>query len=439
MIAVVGMARSGLAAARLLVDRGFDVWATDSSPAPALGEEFLKLGVPFEVGLHSADRLLEAEEIVLSPGVPPDIEPIQAARDGGVPVVSELELASRYLSGDVVAITGSNGKTTTTALVGHILGLGKRHVEIGGNIGRATSDMVRHSTPDTINVIEVSSFQLEGIRSFRPRVALLLNVTPDHLNRYSDFEAYRRTKFRLFENQNETDLAILNRSDPQVFPPPMRLRARQRLFGPSPAEDGAGLDGDILTLNGRPVLPAGDVPLRGRHNLENVLAAILVADFYEFVPSLIAEGVRRFKAVPHRLETVAVIEGVEYVNDSKATNVDSAVKAVQSFEREIVLIAGGVDKGTGFADLADALSGRARALITLGAAASNIEAEVGGRIPVRRAANMAEAVSIAREIARSGDVVLLAPACASFDMYANYEERGTDFRNAVLTGTRVCG
>ena len=431
MIAVVGMGRSGLAAARLLSDRGVEVWATDVSTSPLLRKEFDAARIPYEAGTHSEDRLKAADEIVVSPGVPPDIAPLRVAREAGVPVLSELELASRFLEGDIVAITGSNGKTTTTSLVGHILRLGSRPVEIGGNIGRAVSDMVRDSTPETINVVEVSSFQLEGIRAFRPRVAALLNVTPDHLDRYDDFEGYRMAKFRLFMNQDESDVAILNCADPGTFPPPVDIRARQRLFSRAPLSEGAGIAGHMLTVDQEPVLGVDQVPLRGQHNLENVLAALLVADVYGIPVDTVRDGVRSFKGVEHRLETVADIDGVLYVNDSKATNVDSAVKALEAFDSDIILIAGGVDKGTGLDPLVEAMTGRVRYLITLGSAAPRIEAAVGQRVPLRRVADMSEAVLRARGLARPGDVVLLAPACASFDMYANYEARGRDFKNAV--------
>lgn len=442
MIAVVGMARSGLGAARLLSSRGFDVWATDSDPSPALEDRFRSLGIPFETGGHSTGKLREATEIVVSPGIPPGIEPLAGARDAGVPIISELELACRYLEGRVVAITGSNGKTTTTALVAHILQDAGRRVEAGGNIGRPVSDMVAVATPETINVVEVSSFQLEGIRRFRPDVAILLNVTPDHLDRYPDFDQYRMAKFRIFSNQEADDVAILNRDDRQSWPPPLELVARTRLFSRSPQGDGAGLAHGWLQVDGVPVLPVGEVPLRGAHNLENVLAAMLAADACGIDPGDVRRAVASFRPVEHRLETVAEIDGVLYVNDSKATNVDSAVKALEAFVAPVILIAGGLDKGADFRALARAFPDRVLEVVTLGRAAPRIreaieqlqetEKEIGGRIGTLHAQDMPEAVSTARELAREGDVVLLAPACASFDMYENFEARGRAFRDAVL-------
>jgi UDP-N-acetylmuramoylalanine--D-glutamate ligase len=440
MIAIVGMARSGLAASRLLRSRGIEVWATDSDVRPALESSFRSLGVPFETGRHSIGRLMEATEIVVSPGVPLGIEPLARARAAGVPIISELELACRYLPGDLVAITGSNGKTTTTALVSHILRAGGLGVETGGNIGRPVSDMVSVSTSDTVNVIEVSSFQLEGIRHFRPRIAVLLNITPDHLDRYADFDHYRMAKFRLFSNQQASDIAILNRDDPESWPPPVGIAASERLFGRGPQKAGAGVDGEWLTLDGVPVLRIGDVPLRGPHNLANVLAATLVADACGIGLQDVRQAVAAFRPVEHRLETIADLDGVLYVNDSKATNVDSAIKAVEAFREPVILIAGGVGKGADFAKLAAVLPGRVRAVITMGIAAAEIESAVrkeDGRIEIRRARDMADAVSAARNMAQEGDVVLLSPSCASFDMYENFEARGRDFRDAVLAGTRV--
>jgi UDP-N-acetylmuramoylalanine--D-glutamate ligase len=441
MIAVVGMARSGLGAARLLCSRGFDVWATDSHPSPALEGGFRSLGIPCETGGHSVARLMEASEIVVSPGVPPSIEPLARARDAGIPIVSELELACRYLEGKIAAITGSNGKTTTTALVAHVLDSAGRRVEAGGNIGRPVSDMVAVSTPETTNVIEVSSFQLEGTREFRPDVAVLLNVTPDHLDRHTNFDEYRRAKFRIFRNQRADDVAILNRDDPRTWPPPVGLVARKRLFGRSPQEDGAGLNEGWLEVDRVPVLPVGEVPLRGAHNLENVLAAMLVADACGIDPDAVRRAVGAFRPVEHRLETIAKIDGVLYVNDSKATNVDSAVKAVEAFVEPVILIAGGLEKGADFRVLARTFPNRVRGVITLGRAAPKIQEamnlEIGDRIGTRHARDMVEAVSMARELAREGDVVLLAPACASFDMYENFEARGRAFRDAVLAFASV--
>ena len=432
MVVVVGMARSGLAVSRLLQSRGVEVFATDSDPAPVLRSEFDRMGITHEAGRHSIDRFVGAREVIVSPGVPLDIDPLVRARKSGVGIVSELEVATRYLKGDIVAVTGSNGKTTTTSLVGHILRRGPRPVQVGGNIGTPVSDLVETSTDDTINVIEVSSFQLDGISRFRPRVGVLLNITPDHLDRYADFEAYRSVKFQLFRNQTVEDFAIINRDDPQSFPSSVHIVSRRRVFSRNPKLDpDAGLLGGVLCIRGHRVLPTSEVPLLGSHNVENVLAAILVADVYGMTPPQMAGAIRNFKGVEHRLEAVATVDGVEFVNDSKATNVDSAIKAVRAFDKNIIVILGGKDKNASFEPLVEAMSGRVRQVLTIGAAAEKLEHTIGRLLPVRRVESISEAVDLSMEIGHHGDVVLLAPACASFDMYENYEERGRDFKNAV--------
>ncbi len=441
MVVVVGMGRSGLAVSGLLRSHGLEVFASDANPEPPLLNEFDRLGFPSETGGHSIERFTRAEEIVVSPGVPLDIDALSKARVGGVGIVSELEVASRYLLGDVVAVTGSNGKTTTTSLVAAILEHGARPVQVGGNIGIAVSDLVSASTHETINVLEVSSFQLDTSSQFRPRVGVLLNITPDHLDRYANFEAYRMAKFNVFKNQTEEDFAVINMDDPQSFPLPVEIASRQRFFSRKEHFDrAAGIQGEFLSVRGHRVIRTSELPLRGGHNLENVLASILVADVYGITPEQTSEAIRDFKGVEHRLETVATIAGVEFVNDSKATNVDSAVKALEAFdafEANIILIIGGRDKEAPFEPLVQAMHGRVRQVLTLGEAAEKLEKAVGTNVPTRRVGSIAEAVNVAIATGRDGDIVLLSPACASFDMYANYEERGHDFKNAVRTHMKL--
>jgi len=432
MVLIVGMARSGVAAAKLLQSRGKSVFATDSGKAP-LRSEFDTLGIPYESGGHTAERFLEAEEIVMSPGVPLDIPPLEAARRKGVSIVSEIEVAFRYLQGEIVAITGSNGKTTTTTLIGKVLNSTGRPVQVGGNIGTAMSSLVDSSRPATINVVEVSSFQLDGIRKFHPRVAVLTNITPDHLDRYADFKAYRASKFRIFENQDSSDFAVRNRDDAEVYPPESAGSARQRFFSQRQrVEDGAHRSAGTLYLNGEPVMPEASVQLRGAHNIDNVLAAITVADCYGVSREAMSETIRNFRGVEHRIEFVATVNGVQFFNDSKATNVDSAMKAVASFDGNIIIILGGLDKGAPYSPLVDAMIPRVKLAVLIGAAADKIAAAIGGRIPVVRAASMVDAARLALENGKPGDVVLLSPACASFDMFDNYEHRGRVFKEAVL-------
>jgi UDP-N-acetylmuramoylalanine--D-glutamate ligase len=432
MVLIVGMARSGVAAAKLLQSRGKSVFATDSGSAP-LRSELDNLGIPYESGGHTAARFLEAEEIVMSPGVPLDIPPLGAARRKGIPIVSEIEVAFRYLQGEIVAITGSNGKTTTTTLIGEVLNTTGRPVQVGGNIGTAMSSLVDSSRPTTINVVEVSSFQLDGIQKFRPRVAVLTNITPDHLDRYADFKAYRASKFRIFENQNSSDFAIRNRDDAEVYPPAFAGTGRQRFFSQQqPVEDGAYRSGGILYLDGKPVMPAADVTLRGAHNIDNVLAALTVADCYGVSSEAMSDTIRNFRGVEHRIEFVTTVNGVRFFNDSKATNVDSAIKAVESFDGNVIIILGGLDKGAPYSPLVDAMVPRVKLAVLIGAASDKIAAAIGDRLPVVRAASMADAARLGLENGKSGDVVLLSPACASFDMFDNYEHRGKVFKEAVL-------
>ncbi len=431
MVLVVGMARSGLAVAKLLKGQGVAVFATDSDRS-GLEPEFNRLGVPYETGRHDLKKFINAREIVISPGVPLDSGPLVAARENEVPIVSELEVASRYLKGDIVAITGSNGKTTTTKLIGEILARGDRPVQVGGNIGIAASDLVERSSDETVNVLEVSSFQLDAIVDFRPDVALLLNVTPDHMDRYADFAAYRDAKFNLFRNQSDSDCAVLNFDDPECYPAPEWLASRQLLFSSSRwLDSGASVSGDDLFVLGRKILSLGEIPLRGRHNVDNVLAACLVADLHGISLESMASTIRSFAGVEHRLETAGAIDGIEFVNDSKATNVDSAVKAVESFDANVIVIVGGTDKGASYEPLVSAMEGRVKQVLLIGDAADKLEDAIGHRLSAARAASMDDAVAQALDSGQAGDVVLLAPACSSFDMFANYEERGRAFKRAV--------
>jgi UDP-N-acetylmuramoylalanine--D-glutamate ligase len=425
------MARSGVAAARLLHSRGESVFVTDSGK-PQSTEQLDDLGIRWEAGKHTTARFLRADEIIVSPGVPLNIPPLEAARQKGVPIISELELASRYLQGDIIGITGSNGKTTTTTLVGEILKAAGRTVQVGGNIGTAMCSLVETSTPGTINVIEVSSFQLDAIAAFRPRVAALLNVTPDHLDRYADFSAYRSAKFRIFENQRGTDSAVLNRDDANVFPPPVNLRARQQYFSRTDGvADGAFRFGGMLYLNGNAVMAASDVRLRGEHNIENVLASMAITGNYGVSSSTLTAVIGEFRGVEHRIEFVATVRGIAFYNDSKATNVDSAIKAVTSFDQKVILILGGRDKGASYDPLVEAMQGRVKQVLVIGEASAKIASAIGNKIPLALSTSLEDAVRHAASMGEPGDTVLLSPACASFDMFHNYEHRGCVFKKSV--------
>ena len=433
-VAVVGLASSGLAAAELLVSQGAAVIAVDAKPLeqlPGAAQALARLGVPFRP--QSPEALAGAECVVISPGVPAGLEILDEARRRGVPVIGEVELAFRFLQGEIIGITGSNGKTTTTALVGHLLQQCGIPAQVGGNIGTVpASAMVRSSRPGQWNVLELSSFQLETIQRFRARIGVALNVTEDHLDRHGSFERYAAAKARLFENQTAEDWAVLNADDPVTRGYATMTAARTLWFSLTRrVEPGAWLEQGILMLGGEPLLPASDVPLRGRHNLENILAASLAAFLAGAPASGIAAAIRTFRAVEHRLEYVDTIRGVAYYNDSKATNVSSAVKAVEALQGPLWIILGGKDKGGSYAPLAEALRNKARAALLIGQAAPLIARALEGLMPVVPCGTLEAAVAFAAENARPGDTVLLAPACASFDQFENYEHRGRVFKQLV--------
>jgi len=433
-VAVLGLASSGLAAVELLVSQGTSVIAVDAKPLeqlPGAAQALARLGVPFR--LQSPEALAGAECVVISPGVPADLEILSQARRRGVAVIGEVELAFRFLQGEIIGITGSNGKTTTTALVGHLLQQCGIPAQVGGNIGTVpASAMVRSSRPGQWNVLELSSFQLETIQQFRARIGVALNVTEDHLDRHGSFERYAAAKARLFENQTAEDWAVLNADDPVTRGYASMTAARALWFSLTRrVEPGAWLEQGVLMLGGEPLLPASEVPLRGRHNLENILAASLAAFLAGAPASGIAGAIRTFRAVEHRLEYVNTIHGVAYYNDSKATNVSSAVKAVEALEGPLWIILGGKDKGGSYAPLAEALRNKARAALLIGEAAPLIARAFEGIIPIVPCGTLEAAVAFAAENARSGDTVLLAPACASFDQFENYEHRGRVFKQLV--------
>ena len=433
-VAVVGLASSGLAAAELLVSQGAAVIAVDAKPLeqlPGAAQALARLGVPFRP--QSPEALAGAECVVISPGVPAGLEILDEARRRGVPVIGEVELAFRFLQGEIIGITGSNGKTTTTALVGHLLQQCGIPAQVGGNIGTVpASAMVRSSRPGQWNVLELSSFQLETIQRFRARIGVALNVTEDHLDRHGSFERYAAAKARLFENQTAEDWAVLNADDPVTRGYASTTAARTLWFSLTRrVEPGAWLEQGVLMLGGEPLLPASDVPLRGRHNLENILAASLAAFLAGAPASGIASAIRTFRAVEHRLEYVDTIRGVAYYNDSKATNVSSAVKAVEALQGPLWIILGGKDKGGSYAPLAEALRNKARAALLIGQAAPLIARALEGLMPVVPCGTLEAAVAFAAENARPGDTVLLAPACASFDQFEDYQHRGRVFKQLV--------
>jgi UDP-N-acetylmuramoylalanine--D-glutamate ligase len=437
-ILVVGLARTGIATALFCAARGARVTATEERPEPEIAETAAKLraaGVTLELGAHGARTFVEQDLIISSPGVPPTMPALAAARAIGIPVWSEIELAWRFLRGRLICITGSNGKTTTTALTGHILETAGLPVQVAGNIGTPLISRVDVSSDSGFTVVEASSFQLESIAAFRPDVAVLLNLTPDHLDRHGSFEAYSQAKVRLFENQTEEDAAVVNADDamaPQYAPSNAEVfwfSRRKRIAQGCFLRD----DEIVFRRDGTEtvLLRRRDVGLRGDHNLENVLAAAAAAKLVGVEPAAIAQGVKSFAGVEHRIEYVDTIAGVEYFNDSKATNVDATLKALDAFPGNVLVILGGKDKGSDYAILRDELARHARMVLLIGDAAGKIETQLAGVVPAEHAGTMARAVEIAAARAQPGDTVLLAPACASFDQFDNYEQRGRVFKQLV--------
>lgn len=435
---VVGLARTGIVTSLFAAAYGAIVTATDEKLESELRETVARLraaGVKLELGTPREDIFVQQDLIVVSPGVPANLPQLALARSHGIPVWSEIELAWRFLRGKLVAITGSNGKTTTTALVAHILQSASIPTLVGGNIGTPLLSLVESSTDSTVTVAEVSSFQLETIYSFRPEIGVLLNLTPDHLDRHASFAEYAAAKMRMFDNQIERDAAVLNADDPQVA---RRMPSRPVVYWFSRQKrvvQGAFLrDGQICFRDhGREfvLMRRDEIPLRGEHNVENVLAACAAAYLAGAEPAAIAAGVKSFRAVEHRLEFVAEIGGVSYYNDSKATNVDAALKAVEAFPGPLFVILGGKDKGSPYTPLREPLRARAKAALLIGAAGAKISADLAGAVTCIPSGTLERAVEFAAERAQPGDTVLLAPACSSFDQFENYEHRGRAFKELV--------
>lgn len=438
-VVVVGAGRSGGPAARLLVTRGARVTLADSAAAIEQEAEMRTAGIAIELGPHRPDQFTGADLVVLSPGVDPEQAAIAAARRAGVPVIGEIELASRWLQGRVIAITGTKGKSTTTTLTSRMLQEAGLDAPAGGNLGPALSSQVAASTADTVHVVEVSSFQLEGTDTFHPWIAVLLNLSPDHLDRHPTFDAYRAAKARIFANQTASDWAVINLDDEGA----RSLAPRGTPTGPrrfdfaldAPVTEGVTVEhGTIVRRSGRdvaPLLPVASVQVPGRHILSDVLAAAAVGCLAGVPPAAMQRAVEAFHGLEHALQRVAVIAGVQFINDSKATNIASALRAIESFERGLVVIMGGKYKGGDFAELAEPLRSRGASVIAIGEARPRIHAALGAVVPVFDAASMDAAVRAASRVARAGGTVLLAPACSSFDMFRDYTERGRAFTAAV--------
>jgi len=438
-VLVMGLARTGVATALFCARHNAIVTATESRAESDLGDvpaNLREAGVTLELGGHSEETFLAQDLIIPSPGVPADDHFLQTSRSKGITIWSEIELAYRFLEGKLIGITGSNGKTTTTTLIHHILKSAGVPAILAGNVGTALISCVEEMSGGTVTVVELSSFQLELIETFRPDIGLFLNLTPDHLDRHKTMEAYAGAKARIFENQTELDAAVLNADDP---PTVHYAPKKPQLFWFSrkqPVQQGACLQGDDIIIvhqgNEEFVMKREEIPLAGAHNLENVLAAVTAARLAGVDTATIAQAVRNFAGVEHRLEFVAEIAGVRYYNDSKATNVDATLKALDAFPGRILIILGGKDKGSDYTVLQKPLREKAILALLIGAAADKIEKQITGNVAIERAVTLDRAVEIASHAAQPGDIVVLAPACASFDQFQNYEHRGRVFKELVL-------
>ncbi len=438
-VLVVGLGKSGVSSALFLRDLGARVTVSDTKTEEQLKQEIpalLDRGITVEAGHHGERTFRGQDMIVVSPGVPYNEPHIAQVREQGTPVIGEVELASRFLKGRIIAITGSNGKTTSTALTGEVIAAGGYETLVGGNIGTPAITLVPQSTNEGWVVLEISSFQLESIETFRPHIAVVINVTPDHLDRHGNFDGYAAAKARIFENQTEEDYAVLNADDVTCVEYSGRIRSQVRWFS-TKDEVGIGAfirDGKIVYRDDdgeREVMPLSDIQLKGAHNHENVLASVCCGMIAGVEPARIRKAVAEFKAVEHRLEYVATVEGVQYFNDSKATNVDATIKALESFPGNVHIILGGKDKGSDYAVLRPLLKERAKRVYTIGAAAEKIEKHLASVVDLVRSGTLENAVKQATQAAKPGDVVLLAPACASFDQFQSYEHRGKAFKELV--------
>jgi len=438
-VTVVGAARSGIAAAELLARRGARVTLSDARPSIAEADR-LRLehaGVALEVGGHGARTFGDADLIVTSPGVPPELPVLVAAKAAGIAVIGEVELAFRWLKGRVIAVTGTKGKSTTTTLIGRMLAEAGFEVAVGGNIGHPVSAQVESSTPETLHVIEVSSFQLEQIERFRPWIAVMLNFSPDHLDRHHTVEAYAAAKQRVFENQLASDFAVVNADDEPAMSLAAGTAARTCLF----SRRGEIADGTVLESgwvverrSGRSerLVPLDAVQLIGDHLIDDVMAAATVTRIAGADSAAMTTALRGFRGLEHAMELVAEFDGVRFVNDSKATNVEAAVRSIESFQSGVVAIVGGKFKGGDLRLLRGPIGGRGKAVVAIGEARPLVRSALEDVIPVHEAESMQDAVEKAYELARPAGVVVLAPACASFDMFRDYAERGQRFRESVL-------
>ena len=437
-IVILGAGESGTGAALLAASKGYEVFVSDQN---AIKEKYKaeleKHLIPFEEAQHSSELIMNADLIIKSPGIPEKAEIIKKARAVNIEIIDELEFAFQFITGKVIAITGTNGKTTTTLLTYHLMKTAGFKVALGGNVGQSLARQVAEGVHDWY-VLEVSSFQLDGWKKFRPQIAVLLNITPDHLDRYEyNMQNYVDSKFRIIQSMNDEQYFIYFKDDANIA-----AEINKREIGPSgigvslkPGEDAAvKSNGKVMTfsLGENFSIAQEETTLKGPHNLINTMAAVSAVFLAGAGLPSIREGLRTFKNAPHRLESVAIINGVEFVNDSKATNVDSVVYALGSYDKPLIWIAGGIDKGNDYNIIKEEVRQKAKALICLGKENDKLKKAFTGVVPViEETQSVPELVRLAMRLAQAGDVVLLSPACASFDLFKNYEDRGDQFRKAA--------
>ena len=438
-VTILGAGESGTGAALLAAKKGFSVFVSDAGNIkPVYKSQLAQLGISFEEGAHSENKVLDADLIIKSPGIPDKSEIIKKAKALRIPIIDEIEFAFEFISGKVIAITGTNGKTTTTLLTYHLLKSAGLDVVLAGNVGESLAAKVAEGNHDWY-VIEISSFQLDGTRTFRPDIGILTNITPDHLDRYDyRMENYVDSKFQLVQNMNDLDQFIYYGDDPVITEALLRktIRPVQTAVSLSKHDRNIFTEGNTMhfSVNGKTLqIDQRETSLKGPHNLINTMCAVTAALLAGISESEIRNGLKTFVNAPHRLESVATINGVEFVNDSKATNVDSVVYALGSYEQPLIWIAGGIDKGNDYSIIRGAVQRKVKSLICLGTDNTKLRNAFEGVVPqISETRDVKELVQMALDQAADGDVVLLSPACASFDLFKNYEDRGNQFRSAVL-------
>jgi len=439
IVTVIGLGNSGLNAALLLKDMGADVRVTEAADNDNIRDNVKRLEkrkIPSETGLHTKKFIEGCDLVVISPGVEDTSLAVKWANKLGIPIISEMELGFRYCKGKIIAITGTNGKSTVTTLIGEILKCGGLHTVVCGNIGNSLCGEIGRIKNETWVVLEVSSFQLERIKDFKPRIAVILNITDDHLDRYSKFGDYFNEKLKVFKNQDEKDILILNRDAKELDSLRKNAKPRVLYYSRLRETNGAYLKNDSIVCNkgGREnrICAVKDIKLKGLHNIENVIVSCLAGIIAGVKPSSIKNTVKNFKGLSHRFETVDIIDGIEYIDDSKGTTVDSTYRALQSCEKPVILIAGGRDKNSNYTVIRELVRDKVKYLILIGEARHRIREALSGIVDTREAATMKEAVKMAGKLAEESYMVLLSPMCSSFDMFKDYKDRGDAFKKAVL-------